>query len=180
MMIVKKPIFMFILGIIIAGSIGVIATSLSANNISYGNGTVKDALDELYTGRDNLEIISPKLTANGDYFSKSVGLYTGSNPYYYSFDRNFNTSTILVANGYMVFEFNESTNIHCITFLSSSNNISVSIQGSTDNNEYSTLASFNTVPGVNKIIFTSDSYKYIKFKNEDQSNQLYINEVQMY
>ena len=85
MMIVKKPIFMFILGIIIAGSIGVIATSLSANNISYGNGTVKDALDELYTGRDNLEIISPKLTANGDYFSKSVGLYTGSNPYYYSF-----------------------------------------------------------------------------------------------
>ena len=40
---------MFVLGLIIAGSIGVIAVNLSANDISYGNGTVKDALDELYT-----------------------------------------------------------------------------------------------------------------------------------
>ena len=181
MKMLKSRIFIFTLGgLIFSGITAVVALNVRADDISYGNTTVKDALDELYTNRDNLEIISPKLTANGDYFSKSVGLYTGSNPYYYSFDRNFNTSTILVANGYMVFEFNESTSIHCITFLSSSNNISVSIQGSTDNNEYSTLASFNTEPGVNKIIFTSDSYKYIKFKNEDQSNQLYINEVQMY
>ena len=49
MRIFKKPIFMFVLGLVIAGSIGVIAVNLSANNISYGNGTVKDALDELYS-----------------------------------------------------------------------------------------------------------------------------------
>ena len=58
MMIVKKPIFMFILGIIIAGSIGVLAYNVSANNIGYSpewtkaNGDpitkVGEALDELY------------------------------------------------------------------------------------------------------------------------------------
>ena len=49
MKVFKNSIFTFVLGLIIAGAIGVIAISVSADDISYGSGTVKDAIDDLYT-----------------------------------------------------------------------------------------------------------------------------------
>ena len=44
----KQNIFFFILGLVISGTVAVVATNLSASNISYGNGTVATALDYLY------------------------------------------------------------------------------------------------------------------------------------
>jgi len=49
MRVLKSRIFAFIIGaIIFSGITAVIATSVTADDISYGNGTVKDALDNLY------------------------------------------------------------------------------------------------------------------------------------
>lgn len=45
----KKYLLGLITGLIIFGTISVIALNISANDISYGNGTVKDAIDDLYT-----------------------------------------------------------------------------------------------------------------------------------
>ncbi len=47
MKIIKNPIFMFILGIALTLTI-VTVYAVNANSITYRNGTVKDALDELY------------------------------------------------------------------------------------------------------------------------------------
>ena len=47
-----KIVIAFILGILITSGV-VLAASANANDISYGNGTVKDALDDLYQVRDN-------------------------------------------------------------------------------------------------------------------------------
>ena len=63
MKIFKNSIFTFVLGLIIAGAIGVIAISVSADDISYGTGTVKDAIDELYNDK------TAKLVKIGDYNS---------------------------------------------------------------------------------------------------------------
>jgi len=56
----KNPILTFILGIVLTLSIGVLASTIAANSISYGNGTVKDALDELYSnvGKVDLDRLS--------------------------------------------------------------------------------------------------------------------------
>ena len=46
----KKIILGFILGVIISGTIGVLAsTIISSNNVTYQNKTVKESLDELYS-----------------------------------------------------------------------------------------------------------------------------------
>ena len=63
MKIFKNSIFTFVLGLIITGAIGVIAISVSADDISYGTGTVKDAIDELYNDK------TAKLVKIGDYNS---------------------------------------------------------------------------------------------------------------
>ena len=47
--IIKNPIFTFILGAIIFGSIGVLASNILAQDVTYGNTNVKLALDVLYT-----------------------------------------------------------------------------------------------------------------------------------
>ena len=45
----KNPIFMLDLGLIVAGSIGVYATiKIQADEIGYKDGTVEDALNDLY------------------------------------------------------------------------------------------------------------------------------------
>lgn len=79
--IIKNNIFGFILGIIFASSAGVIAYSISANNVSYNpNNTdftatnVQEALDELYSNNNKLEIsnITTKvLYNNAQYDSNS-------------------------------------------------------------------------------------------------------------
>jgi len=63
MKVFKNSIFTFVLGLIIAGAIGVIALNVTADDISYGNGTVKDAIDELYNDK------TAKLVKIGDYNS---------------------------------------------------------------------------------------------------------------
>ena len=48
--ILKNPVFMFVLGSIVFGTIGVVATStITANQITYGNSTVESAINDLYT-----------------------------------------------------------------------------------------------------------------------------------
>ena len=45
----KNPIFMFILGAVVFGSIGVFASQIAASNITYNNTTVDLALNDLYS-----------------------------------------------------------------------------------------------------------------------------------
>jgi hypothetical protein len=46
--ILKSRLFIFMLGAVIFGTIGVVATTISADQIEYGNGTVASAIDDLY------------------------------------------------------------------------------------------------------------------------------------
>ena len=57
----KNNLFTFIIGGIIFGTIGVGATALyNANQVSYNDGNVKDALDELYSNLDVSAVSSTK------------------------------------------------------------------------------------------------------------------------
>ena len=76
MKVFKNSIFTFVLGLIIAGAIGVIAISVSADDISYGNGTVKDAIDDLYTEVGNTlstEVNSFSFTSSTQVQSFNIG-----------------------------------------------------------------------------------------------------------
>ena len=57
----KKYIIGLITGLIIAGAIGVYATiKVQLSEIGYKDGTVEDALNDLYDKADNMEIAAKK------------------------------------------------------------------------------------------------------------------------
>ena len=68
--ILKNPIFMFILGAIIFSSVTVIASSLSAKDITYKeNKTVENALDELYIAANKEILNSLTITLKSESYS---------------------------------------------------------------------------------------------------------------
>ena len=70
----KSRLLAFILGAIIFGSVGVLASQIFARDISYGNTNVESALNDLYS-KANEDIISKlSLTTSFEY---SVGVRTG-------------------------------------------------------------------------------------------------------
>ena len=83
--ILKNPIFTFIIGLVLAGTIGVVASNISASNISYGNTTLDRAMDDLYTKAStykNLstttDVTATKLLEGIKAYSSDGTLVTGS------------------------------------------------------------------------------------------------------
>ena len=64
--VLKNPIFTFIIGLVLAGTIGVVASNISASNVSYGNTTLDRAMDDLYTRASTYKNLSTTtdVTAN--------------------------------------------------------------------------------------------------------------------
>ena len=102
MKILKKPIFMFLLGVFAVGTIGVVAVNINANDINYGNGTVKDALDDLYgaaTCQQWTEIQGATVVDASYVYNNSLHLYKCGNTCKLSFDlgsTNINTDYRLI------------------------------------------------------------------------------------
>ena len=71
MKILKSRIFLVIVTAIIFTTVGVMAANLNASDISYGNGTVASAIDDLYTKSNNYNCVGGTftctdcITANG-------------------------------------------------------------------------------------------------------------------
>ena len=75
----KKYIIGFILGAIIFGGItGVVAYNLNANEVSYGTGTVKDAIDGLYNKKVNGVQVATLTTQGASYTMQNDGYIIGT------------------------------------------------------------------------------------------------------
>ncbi len=69
----KKMIIGIIIGGIIFGTIGVVAsTTISSTNVTYQNKTVKESLDELYNNIENNSLGKLKFLVYGDYIENST------------------------------------------------------------------------------------------------------------
>ena len=87
--ILKSRIFIFVLGLVIAGSIGVYATiKVQSSEIGYKDGTVEDALDDLYKKADTSKVATQvaTLTTQGATYTMAndgyvVGNSTGGSGY---------------------------------------------------------------------------------------------------
>ena len=78
MKLVKNPIFTFILGIIVAGTIGVFAIQITANDVTYSNTTVKSALDTLYTKATTNTILDTTINITADKILSGNSAYNGN------------------------------------------------------------------------------------------------------
>ena len=89
----KNPIFMFILGLVLATTISVVATTISSHDITYKNTTVENAIDNLYTRATTykkLDTLTNELTSgdllsgkqayksNGTVVNGNISTYGGS------------------------------------------------------------------------------------------------------
>ena len=66
----KNPMFMFIMGVVVTVSIGIGVYAINASEISYGNTTVDDTLDDLYDKAGSLGTFTKKVctyTSQGSY-----------------------------------------------------------------------------------------------------------------